>query len=169
MNTLTLGIDNGVTGSLAGISDKCLRFLHPVPVTKSRDFTQRESNTTHINVPSLVAFLLTAAADYDDVQVVMERPLRNPRLFAASLSAAASYEATRIALAQALAFAPVTVLDSRNWQHALLPGVKGSKALKLASAKLCDELFPGFRSDAGLKDGDSALMALWFERQGPVE
>lgn len=165
VDVLYIGIDNGVSGALAGVHNGIPQFLVPVPTFSALDFTKEAKHVTRIDYPKLLSLFLAHGSRHQYVRVVMERPLRNPRMFMASLSAAASFEATRIALQQALPKAATFVVDSKRWQKEFLPsGLTGAAFLKKASAQRCDELYPGLRQEAGLKDGDALLMAAWAER-----
>jgi len=156
-----VGIDNGVTGSLAFLLNGTTQFL-PTPVFKQQSYTKKKQQISRIDWTALVEIL----APWKPGRVFLERPFVNPHGFKATTSALRALEATLIAIeTTGLSYQYV---DSREWQKALLPaGIKGTADLKRASADIGCRLFPE-HSDAIRKhrDADSLLIAEWARRSG---
>jgi hypothetical protein len=93
----------------------------------------------------------------------MERPLKNPKLFAASISAVRAFEITLLVV-QELGFA-FEIIDSRKWQKHFFPAISGKDNLKKASMQKGIELFPHLKSFIlQHKDADGLLIAEWARR-----
>ena len=93
--------------------------------------------------------------------MLIERPMVNPKRFAASTSALRALEATLITvedLDMAYQF-----VDSKQWQRVFFPGVKGSGELKKASLQYGKQFFPSLGSKFE-KDADGILIAEWGKR-----
>lgn len=167
INKIYVGIDNGSSGSLGIIHPNGKALWFRTPVKKCRNYQKEEKNITRVDVPVLNKILdehVIAEASVGDinsmVSVVLERPYSNIRGYNASLCAARALEATLISLeAYGLEY---TFLDSKKWQHELLPGVEGRDELKKASFQKGLELFPGVKFK---KDADSLLIAYWAKEQ----
>lgn len=101
-----------------------------------------------------------AAASNTTIIAGLERPMVNPRRFFASMSAMRAVESTLIALE---AFdIPVTYLDSKEWQHVMLPkGLKGDD-LKKGSLAIGKKLFPKLPLKV---DADGVLIAEYLRRR----
>lgn len=141
---LYIGIDNGVTGTLACRTESGSNFVE-TPVVKEQSYTKAKQNISRINHLALKATLLAwmeeAGASAQDCIAVIERPMINPTKFKASISAARSLESTLCVL-ESLGI-PRMYFDSRDWQKDLLPkGVKGAPELKKASLDIGLRLFP---------------------------
>jgi hypothetical protein len=94
----------------------------------------------------------------------MERPCVNPGRFTTTLSAMRAFEATTIVI-ENLGLTVQETIDSKRWQHKLLPGIKGSPNLKKASMELGIELFPQHKDlIIKHKDADALLIAEWARR-----
>lgn len=152
MRTHYIGIDNGVSGSIGILGPQLIAF-HRTPVHKERSYTKDEKNISRVDVAELRKLVQGYP---EDTLVLVERPMVNPRRFAATLSAVRALEATLIVLEESNYF--IRYVDSKEWQSVMLPKIVGSDELKAASLKLGNEMFPGqkFKSDA-----DSLLMAHW--------
>lgn len=149
-----IGIDNGVSGSIGIIyPDKTATFFK-TPIKKELSYTKEEHHITRVDVNALREIL--RGFPKDNTEVLLERPMINPRRFRASMSAMRSLEATVIVIEEFGYF--LRYVDSKEWQSVLLPGVEGSDELKAASLKLGQKLYPNlkFKSDA-----DSILIAHW--------
>lgn len=152
-----IGIDNGVSGSVAIIDGESVIYV-PTPVFRSRNYTKKEGYTNRIDVKKLTDLLKPYSGE--GVVVKLERPMINSGRFFSTISAARSLEATLITL-EMLDFEYVFV-DSKSWQKKYLPkGVKGSEALKEASKEAGKALYPEL-SDAidKQKDADGIFIAL---------
>ena len=151
---LSIGIDNGISGSIGVLStDKNIaEFIFP-PVKSEQNYTKTKKNITRIDYPKLVEYFTKYAEWPDGVHVMLERPMVNPGRLQATFSALRAMEATLIMLEQlCLSY---EYMDSKAWQKLLLPqGTKGSDELKKASHDIGIRLFPQFK-DAIEKQGDA--------------
>lgn len=157
-----IGIDNGVTGSMAYIGSKI--YMTPTPVFKQQDYIVKKANITRIDFETFKNILIEWVEIGDSVMVILERPYKNPKGFAASISAARAWEATLILVEQFNL--PHEFIDSRKWQKLLLPkNIEGTAALKSASKDIGLRLFPNLRKVIEKqKDADSLLIAEWARR-----
>ena len=163
-----IGIDNGVTGTIAWMGEGVNTDMIETPVKSEQSYTKEKKNITRIDYPEVVKWLkavIYQLASPSEALVVIERPMINPMRFQASISAARSLEATLIAI-ESLGI-PRMYVDSRQWQKDLLPhGCKGLE-LKRASADIGCRLFPDRESIIGKhKDADALLIAEWARREG---
>lgn len=163
-----IGIDNGVTGTIAWMGEGVAADMIETPVKSEQSYTKTKKNITRIDYPEVVKRLKEIARFLDspaEALAVIERPMINPMRFQASVSAARSLEATLIAI-ESLGI-PRMYVDSRQWQKALLPhGCKGPE-LKHASADIGCRLFPDREKIIGKhKDADALLIAEWARREG---
>lgn len=161
MSGAYVGIDNGVTGSLALLLNSTTQFM-PVPVYKEQSYTKKKQQITRIDFPALLKILAT----WKPARAFIERPFVNPHGFKATASALRALEATLIAVEQiGLSYQYV---DSREWQKVMLPaGIKGTPDLKRASVDIGCRLFPQYADSIRKhKDADSLLIAEWARRLG---
>lgn len=164
MSKLYIGIDNGVTGSIGVVGDNYDKFLL-TPVKKEQSYTKAKNIISRIDVVELKKVfeetMLEAGVTNSECMVVLERPLINPTMFKASISASRSLEAT-LGIVEQLGL-PHMYIDSKQWQRSILPkGTEGSTALKKASKDVADRLFPQYHSITQRhKDGDGLLIAKW--------
>lgn len=163
-----IGIDNGVTGTIAWMGEGVAADMIETPVKSEQSYTKEKKNITRIDYPEVVTRLKEITRFLDspaEALAVIERPMINPMRFQASVSAARSLEATLIAI-ESLGL-PRMYVDSRQWQKALLPhGCKGPE-LKRASADIGCRLFPDREAIIGKhKDADALLIAEWARREG---
>jgi len=176
-----IGIDNGVSGSIAIIDEKGnLITYQPTPVFKSLNYTKEKKYSMRLDVQ---AFMDIIEPYHTNAHVFLERPMINPLRWSARISAIRCDEATRILLeGMKVRF---EYIDSKAWQSVILPKrkavarlPKGSSAedkkkLKAAKAAFALEtkslskevgykLFP--QADIK-KDADALLIAEWARRQ----
>ena len=168
-----IGLDNGVTGSLAVI-DEGIAHYFPMPTKSEQSYTKSKQNITRIDVNGLRSILAIFASTFNS-KCLLERPMVNPGRFKATASALRALEATLIVLEELQI--PYKYIDSKEWQKVMLPQGMGkivtTKAgkqkrkvdpaeLKSASLDIARRLFPGIV----LKhDGDSLLIAEYLRRQ----
>lgn len=158
-NKFFIGIDNGVTGSIGMIatSPSLARAVHYVktPVLSMQDYTKKKKNITRINTPEMIKLLKTIDPEAE-VHIMLERPLVNPKMFHATISAVRALEATQVIIeARGM---PYEFIDSKEWQGVLLPkGCKGDD-LKTASIDAANRLYPG-KAIPGHKDADGLMIA----------
>lgn len=164
---LYVGIDNGVSGSIAYVNLRGSKSgVYEIPTFSEQDYMKKKQNVTRIDVKKMKEIFESIAIESICVEnfnkpcirIFLERPLVNPMRFRATLSAVRAWEATLIALSD-FRWSYI-VIDSRAWQKALLPeGIKGPD-LKVASCTVGKRLFPD-HSDwiDSHRDADSLLIA----------
>lgn len=182
MSTWILGIDNGITGSIALMDPSGKVVFHaPVPVYKERKWTKPKlaklktktkvvyDEITMIDVVTLQRMLVKYTSTISDIHCFLERP-------AISYAAAWSMK-TSISAAMSWAYVvhvlkqlqiPRTDVDSKDWQKQLIPEATGeqnkeymktlkkgdrNKLLKEAAYDLAKTLYPALNSkDKGAGD-----------------
>lgn len=167
-NTIYVGADNGSSGSIAIIypdSSKIPTFWARTPVLKKcRNYQKAEKYLTRINCPELIKLLKERVLAYTQypANIFLERPYTNITRFGTSLLSARAFEATLIAL-EVCEILSYTIVDSKQWQSVMIPGVKSSELLKKEGLAIGRKLFPTVKFS---KDADSLLMALWALNKG---
>lgn len=185
-----IGIDNGVSGSIALIDENgsVIKFAK-MPVKKDLNYTKTVSNIHRIDVGNLIccidSFKIPSLLNSDGSEklayvnrkVMLERPMVNPMRFQASMSAIRALEATLIVLEQLKL--PYEYIDSKEWQRVLLPaGIYKNKVdkagrnhmkadpkdLKKASKDIAKRIFPSVDLDE-FDDGDALLIAEYLRRK----
>lgn len=162
-----MGIDNGVSGSIALVGLYNPIMIH-TPATMVQDYTKAKKNIQRINSEVLYRTLsdwaVLAENNSARLMAVLERPMINPMRFNASISAARALEATLVILERV--GIPYQFCDSRGWQKALLPGGVEGPALKKASLDIGSRLFPNCAEVIKKQtDADSLLIAEWARRE----
>lgn len=157
-----IGIDNGVSGSIAILSPDAPARLVPTPTKKSLNYQKEARYITRVDHEALYRLLDDSLGE--NCFALLERPMVNPGRFTATASGLRAFEATLIALERLQI--PYDVVDSRKWQRLFLPeGVKGDK-LKSASADVGVRLFPHLEAEIrGHKDADALLIAEFARRE----
>lgn len=156
-----IGIDNGVSGSIGWVGANT-GFIK-TPTFSCLNYQKSKAQTiARVSTSRLEDFLLDLAAKAR-VIVLLERPMVNPKRFAATASALRALEATLIVIEKLeLSF---TYCDSKAWQKMLLPPVKGAANLKRASQQIGSQLFPKLKSQiVEHGDADGLLIAEWAKR-----
>lgn len=151
-----IGIDNGVSGTIAVIQDDNVLFCK-TPVKKEQDYTKAKKNITRVDIWKLKDMLEPYA---DNAFLLLERPLVNPKLFNSTTSALRCHEA-ELTIIELLKI-PYQFIDSKEWQKALLP--KGCDDTKKASVDIGNRLFPQYR-DFKHPDRDALLIAEYAKRK----
>lgn len=152
---ITIGIDNGTTGSI-GIISKDKAFFAETP-SKMSILGKKERHIRRIDHESLKDLLLVYAVkpmalhSNATLHAYIERPFTG-RFMGAVLPAQRSFEAVLIVLEQLNI--PYTVVDSKEWQKSQIEGIKGSKELKAASCSLGQSKWPELAAMV-LKHGDA--------------
>lgn len=154
-----IGIDNGVTGSIGIVPFVGTgAAFHHTPTFSCLNYQKEAKNITRVDAAALKEILSGVKAPF----AVIERPLVNPGMFSATLSAVRALEAT-LTVIEGL-FIPYMFVDSKQWQKVMLPaGVKGD-ALKTASSDIGRRLFPQF-GHMFKNDADGMLIAEWARRE----
>ena len=156
-----IGIDNGVTGSVAIIRTDGSVVFDSMPVKKCLSYTKTKAQWIHrIDVVKLREILTTGFSS-TDMKVYLERPMINPRRWKASMSAVRALEATLIVLEDLRL--PYEYIDSKAWQKELLPHGVHKDNLKTASKEVAIRLFPSVDL-AKRDDGDGLLIAEFGRR-----
>jgi len=153
-----VGIDNGVSGTIAVIKDGDVSFCE-TPVVKVQDYTKRKKMISRLDA---VAFdLILSRLDANDSFIVIERPMINPTRFTATESAIRCHEAMLILIERR--GLPYQFCDSREWQSKMLPKGCAGPDLKVMSKEIGNRLFPKF-ADVNHPDRDALLIAEWARR-----
>ena len=151
-----IGWDNGVSGTI-GIIGEDVSFFS-TPIKRCLNYQKEASYINRLDVEELYLLL----GGFEDVFVLLERPMVNPKMFKSSTSALRCFEASLVVL-ETLRY-PYEVIDSKVWQGFMLPnGVKGD-ASKFASLEVGNRLFPQFTSHKH-PDRDGLLMAEFGRRK----
>lgn len=164
-----IGIDNGCTGTIGIIDSKSEPSFILTPSFKGQDYTKAKKVVSRIDANGLYNFIKSHTEGRESTSIAyVERPMINPTMFNASISAARAYEAT-ITVLETLKI-PYQPVDSKEWQRDLLPssGKKGtvSAVLKKESMDIGIRLFPQFRElITKHKDADGILMAYAFSNR----
>lgn len=155
MSKTYIGIDNGVSGTIAIISENGVEFWK-TPVKKEQDYTKAKKIVSRVDIPTLKGILEPYA---DNAFLLLERPLVNPGRFAATTSALRCHEA-ELAVIELLNI-PYQFIDSKEWQKDLLP--KGCDDTKKASLDIGNRLFPKYKNFKH-PDRDALLIAEYARR-----
>lgn len=164
-----IGIDNGVSGSVGMLCNGESLFFK-IPVTFGQDYVKASRNATRINTVALLEQLEPVVKMSNKTYIMIERPMINPRRFAATVSASRAMEAVLIVadLLAAKYHAVFQWVDSKEWQSVALPrGTKGD-ATKLRSMQIGCRLYPEHSElISKQKDADGLLIAEHCRRQHP--
>jgi hypothetical protein len=160
MNKTYIGIDNGVTGSIAILNENITEFIK-TPVFLTYDYTKKKQKLNRLDCNKF--YLLMYEKLIVNPFVFIERPMVNPTRYKATLSAIRCMEATLICL-ETLKF-PYEFCDSKEWQKVMLNNPGKSDDTKQISRDIGIRLFPG-KKDLIIKhgDADSLLMAEYARR-----
>lgn len=164
MKHTTLAFDNGTSGSVGIITGAGKAVFYSVPTKQELHGKAGKviKRIDHAELEKELALFLNHPC-----RAYVERPFTcGPMMINTALLAARAYEATIITL-ERLGIGWQQV-DSKEWQSVMLPGVKGSTALKKASSLRGQQLYP----DLGLAikahgDADGLLMAHHFANPNP--
>lgn len=165
-NKIYAAIDNGVSGSIAVIHPDGTVFYEPTPVIKCLNYTKTKAWMNRLNYKKFKEMLEEQMVKPGlPVKLLIERPMVNPKRWAATVSALRCDEAQRGMLD--LLEIPYTYEDSKTWQRdgkntkGMLPsGLEGDE-LKVASKQIGQQLFPKCKIK---KDADALLMAEFARR-----
>jgi len=151
-----VAVDNGTSGTLAVLdTEKDTSSFCKTPIFKESSYTKKPQNITRIDWAELVSNLPKS----QNVLVVLERPMVNPRMFSATQSALRSLESTLIAV-EYLGLDYI-YMDSKEWQQEYLSSALiGKEQMKKGSKEVAIKLYPNHRTKIEEHgDGDSLLMA----------
>ena len=166
VHSYIIGIDNGVTGTIAIIGPDGSQFIK-TPVKLEQSYTIKKQNINRIKVHEFKKFLRDNTVPHERF-AVLERPMINPmpKFFKTSMSAMRTLEA-EVLILESMRI-PFMYCDSKHWQRVLLPrGVKKtSTQLKKESADIGCRLFPEHQKLIRKhKDADGLLIAEWARRE----
>ncbi len=152
------GIDNGSSGSVCIIDSHGKPYFHKTPVKSTKNYqTGKDTYITRVDVVKLKE-LFMQFYQKGDTYALLERPLNNPMMYKASMSAMRALEATLIVLEEFLI--PYEFIDSKNWQKVYLGAdIKGKENLKARSKELGQLVFPEIQN----ADFDSYFIALYLK------
>ena len=161
MSKYYIGIDNGISGTIAIIKPSGEVVFKKTPIKSQLSYTKKKRNINRIDVDALEWLLHENTSSGVLRFCVIERPMVNSGRFQATASALRACEATLIVLERLKI--PYQYIDSKEWQKALLPsGLKGP-ALKKASKEIGKRLFPSV--DLKHEDADGLLIAEYARRK----
>jgi len=154
-----IGIDNGVTGTIGMIGDNGYSEFLKMPTVSQQSYTKAKQNITRVDYNKLIPLL----SGYENVKVLIERPMVNPGRFKSTASALRCLESVLIAVE--ICEYPYSYIDSKEWQKVLLPkGVK-KEGLKKASLDIGCRLFPQHKElIVKNKDADGLLIAEYMRQ-----
>ena len=158
-----IGIDNGVSGSIAIIeTDGAIVELYKTPTVKQQSYTKKKQNISRLNAITFDGII--KYFEHKPTLCIIERPMVNPTMFKSTMSAVRCLEATIVLLERRCI--PYMYIDSKQWQKELLPsGCKGKEQLKKASLDIGCRLFPHLKTEIEKqKDADGLLIAEWARR-----
>ena len=163
MHNYYIGIDNGVSGTIAIIGPDGSQFIK-TPIKLEQSYTMKKQNISRIKVHDLKKFLRENTVTNERF-AILERPMINPKMFKTSMSAMRTLEA-QVLLLESMRI-PFMYCDSKHWQRVLLPrGTKGTPELKKASVDIGCRLFPEHQELIKKhKDADGLLIAEWARRE----
>lgn len=154
-----IGCDNGTSGTIAiiGYSPEGLSLYYfKTPVKTQQNYTKKKANITRVDGKILKDVFERSIPKGSQVNVLIERPLVNPKMFQATISAVRALEAT-LTIIETLEYS-YEYIDSKEWQKELLPsGCKGPD-LKIASKQIGERKYPG-RTLKNHPDADGLLIA----------
>lgn len=166
--------DNGSSGSFCIMemdTGNVLSYFH-TPIIKEQDYTKKEKYISRLDHKKFEECLCSYPIERY-LFCYLERPMISNFRFKLSIIAARCFEATLIIIEQ-LGIGPIKIIDSKQWQLIMLPGIKGKDELKEASDNYCKSHYPEISlSRKGKKEqdiktkpgrGDSILIAEWARR-----
>ena len=165
MKRIFAAVDNGCTGTIGAVSESGdWSFFMPVPTYRTEDYNRTKvKHTTHVDFDVLSSYLKALMAQ-GELSLVTERPLKNPRLFNATMSGIRAHEIL-LAVTRSLGVQLAGTMDSRDWQVPMC-GIFEKGESKPASAAAGALLFP--EHEAAIRkhgDADGLLMAEFHRRR----
>ena len=157
----TIGIDNGSTGSIAVLGPSGALF-ESVPTRDCLHYGKNGTISQRLDGGAFALLIAPFLHDSLDVRVFIERPFTgSPMMIKTMLASHRFFEATIIALEDLkLGY---QVVDSREWQAALLGNVKTSALLKKASKLRGLQLYPALTAAIESHgDADGLLIAHYY-------
>ncbi len=177
-NKIFIGCDNGITGSI-GIIGREEPLMYKTPTVTQQSYTKTKQNISRVDIPKFKSILLNCF--HYPTLAILERPLVNPGMFKATMSAIRCLEA-QLCILEALDI-PYMYIDSKQWQRELLPHVPlikkegetkkekskrvtaNKNSLKKLSLDIGKRLFPSLSEIIDEQgDADGILIAEWARR-----
>lgn len=155
---ISIGIDNGVTGSIGIITPTGIMH-YAAPVNKCLNYTKSKQWLKRIDGTVLAEILKPHAGP--QTYCMIERPMVNPGRWKATVSAIRALEATQIVLD--MVKIPYQFIDSKEWQRVLLPRDLEKHELKTASLEIGSQRFPAVDL-SDFDDADGLLIAEFCRR-----
>lgn len=160
-----IGFDNGVSGSIGIISQDDYMYM-PMPAKSEQNYTKAKQNITRIDFLKLkhsFEQFVFPFSEPKEIMVMIERPMVNPGRFKATTSALRAFEAVLIFL-ETYNMGKV-IVDSKEWQRALLPKGTEKEELKKMSAQIGKRMFPAITTEIENQgDADGILIAEYCRR-----
>jgi hypothetical protein len=152
-----VALDNGTSANGVALfgPDNLVKY-EKLPIKNELSYTKTEHHISRLDAPGFKKLLSSWNLPKEQTLVIMERIMINPMRFRASISAARCLEAELVVIEE-LGY-NIEYCDSKNWQHILLPDIKGSDELKKASLELGKKMFPQFKLK---RDADPLLIGYW--------
>jgi len=160
---ITIGIDNGSSGTVGVLGDTLPLFFE-TPTRPFLHYGKEGGTSNRLDGAEFVERLELAMGNTSRlvVRAFVERPFTG-KFYKAVVSAHRFFEATIIALEQL--DIGYEVVDSGEWQKALLGKVKGSAELKKASMLRGIQLYPQFKAHISKHgDADGLLIAHHYHK-----
>lgn len=157
---VTIGVDNGVTGSIAILGPDG-SFFEPIP-TKEMLMGKAGKIIRRIDYDQLWDLVAPRVDKPALARAYVERPFTGGPAFINTMVLSARAHEVVILMLEQMSIGYETV-DSKQWQLPILGAVKGSAELKKASKLRGMEMYPAHA--AAIKshgDADSLLMAHYF-------
>lgn len=170
MREMYIGIDNGVTGTMAVIVTATGQVRYgATPVKREQDYTKAKKMIGRIDNEGFKSFCWNQKINGGPYSTlaVLERPMKSPnrKFFNTTISAMRCLEAQLIMLEEMEIGR--RFVGPKEWQKDMLPtGTKGTAALKKASMDIGIQLFPQFKLFIEKHgDADGLLIAEWARRK----
>jgi hypothetical protein len=162
---LFIGIDNGVSGSIAILrEDGAVKHFSPTPIIRCLNYTKKKQFLNRVDGNKLAEIFIQNVLSRSVCYI--ERPMINPTRWKASVSAIRALEATLIIL-ESLDI-PYYYIDSKEWQKELLPKHDKKEKdidLKFMACEVAKRMFPKVFRDKKVKDADGLLIAEYARRK----
>lgn len=160
MSKIWVGIDNGVSGTIGIVGESIEPVFVKTPIKEEQDYTKTKKIIKRLDYSKFME--LFNGINKNDVCVVMERAMVNPKRFAATTSALRCHEAELIMIE--FLGCKHMFIDSKEWQKEMLPKGCSGDELKKASLDIGNRLFPQFE-DVKHPDRDGILIAEYARRK----
>ena len=169
MIKLFIGIDNGVTGTIAILGETYSDFML-TPSKKEQDYCKKAQNISRIVFKDFKKILMNAmeknGCDKTETMILMERPVVNPspKMFRTSICSSRAFE-NQLCAIEDLGIGYM-ICDSKDWQRIYLPKGTSGEQLKVKSKELGGRMFPQYSTLINKhKDADALFIALYLQRK----